>query len=106
MLGEFDLHTSPSIKKLVGQAAVESIDGLIVDMSDLSFFDCSAVSALMSIHAILGEGREMAIVCRPGRLRRILGITAMDQAVPVVPSVAEAVLILRLRRKSRDSGPL
>lgn len=95
--GDLDLRTSPALKLLAAGELARGRRCMVFVMDELSFFDCSAVSVLMSIHASIRGRGIMAVVCSRPSLRRILAVTGVDRSIPVVGTMREASMMLQGR---------
>jgi anti-sigma B factor antagonist len=89
--GELDMAAAPAFE----QALFARVDGhgpLILDLSEVSFIDSTAIGAMLSVrrHAELKRER-FAIVCAPdGEIERTLLSMGLDVAFNIVPSRAHA----------------
>jgi anti-anti-sigma factor len=64
---------------------------LIVDMSEVPFMDSSGLAALIGAEKAIRGHTHMVIVA-PDNLRRIFEVTRFNTVVPVVASLAEALV--------------
>jgi anti-anti-sigma factor len=65
---------------------------LALDLSELSYIDVDGLSILKALHTRMRERHgELHLVCPEGRVRRILQLSGLTQAVPVQPTL-ETVL--------------
>ncbi|HEV8339783.1 MAG TPA: STAS domain-containing protein [bacterium] len=99
--GEVDLGTAPLF-----QDALEGLVGngrqVIVDMSELRYLDGSGLRLLFwARERSVAHGRQVLLAGPSPVLRRLLQIVGLDELVPIVETVAEA--IERLRGKN---GPI
>ena len=80
-------------KRLLDSCAGE--DPLILDLSEVTYMDSTAVAALVSVRkrANLTRGR-FAVVCRSGDIERMLSYTGLDSAFDIAESRGEAALSL------------
>ena len=88
--GEFDLATAPDFA-----GAVEGLDPshrLVVDLSECTFLDSSALRALLvAARARTQTGGSAAVVAGPPGILRVLEIARVADAIPVVATVDEAL---------------
>ncbi len=94
--GELDMAAAPAFEErllncLSGETPV------ILDLSDVSFMDSTAIGALISVRkkANMTRGR-FAVVVPPGDVERMLRITRLDTAFDIVPTRSEALARLTL----------
>lgn len=89
--GEVDLTTAPGLAEEVGNGAAAGVRRLILDLTGTTFFDSSAIRALLAGHARLQEnGVELRVVCDNGIVSRVLGIVGVDRVVAVHPTIEQA----------------
>jgi anti-sigma B factor antagonist len=94
--GELDMAAAPAFE----QKLLDCVSGeepVILDLSDVTFMDSTAIGALISVRkkANMSRGR-FALVCKPGDIRRMIEITGLDQAFDVVDSREEAMARLTI----------
>lgn len=70
-------------------AAIESADGpVVLDLSDVTFFDSSGLRVAIVAHRDLGEqDRRLAVVCTPeGHVRRTFALAGLADVLDLHPS--------------------
>ncbi|HET8979948.1 MAG TPA: STAS domain-containing protein [Solirubrobacteraceae bacterium] len=69
--GEIDVATRPEIEQaLRAQFPAEAV-GMVLDLTDVTFLDSSAVQMLFELHEDLGQSRRaLSLVLAPGALPR------------------------------------
>ena len=88
--GELDAYVADELSAALGRADAET--RLIVDLTSVSFMDSTALGVLVrSVRDREGRGLETRVVLPRGTARRIFELTALDQALPVSPSLEEAM---------------
>jgi anti-sigma B factor antagonist len=87
--GELDLATTPTFEAAIGAPD----DGrLVVDLGECTFVDSSAIRALLRAARSAGDaGGSAAVVAVEPATLRVLEIAGVDQALPVVSSVSDAL---------------
>ena len=86
--GEIDMATAPMLGREL-TAAIESADGpVVLDLSDVTFFDSSGLRVAIVAHRDLGEqGRRLAVVCTPeGHVRRTFALAGLADVLDLHPS--------------------
>jgi anti-sigma B factor antagonist len=86
--GEIDMATAPMLGREL-TAAIESEDGAVVlDLSDVTFFDSSGLRVAIVAHRDLGEqDRRLAVVCAPeGHVRRTFALAGLADVLELHPS--------------------
>jgi anti-sigma B factor antagonist len=87
--GEVDFASAAGLReRLVTLAA--SGRPLVVDLDRVSFIDAAGLGALADAarHAT-AHGTSLRVVCGRRQIRRLFGLTQLDQAVPLAASLAE-----------------
>ena len=63
---------------------------LVADLDRVSFIDAAGLGVLAgAARQAAAEGTSLQVVCARRRVRRLFGLTQLDQAVPVAASLAE-----------------
>jgi anti-sigma B factor antagonist len=94
--GEVDIHTAPHLSAALDDAARDSRGAFLVDLRDVAFLDSTGIAALVRMRAVLGrEDREMAVVCPPGHVRRMLDLAGMAELLELFESREQVVAALR-----------
>jgi anti-anti-sigma factor len=89
--GELDMAAAPAFERAL-YASVDGQEPMILDLSEVSFMDSTAIGAMLSVrrHAELQRGR-FAIVCAPdGEIERTLHSMGLDMAFNIVQSRSHA----------------
>ena len=90
-----DHFTTPDFRKALREAA--GCGRLIVDLTEVSFADSEGIGALAgAVHRSRGSGDQVVVACRRPSLCRVLSMSRIDAAVPVVPTLEEAASLIRL----------
>lgn len=102
--GEIDISNANDVRdaleRLVGNAAL----GLVVDLSDVHYFDSAAVHLILRLAAQLEKRRQElhAVVPSDDAVRHVLTLMAVDRLVPMHASVAAAIAAVRAPRRAAD----
>lgn len=93
--GELDLAAGPAFLGYLKRAS----DGgahVVLDLSGLRYIDSTGINALLNAHAKFARtGRRIALAAVPPTIRRILGVVAVEDVIPVFPTVEAALESLR-----------
>lgn len=85
--GEVDLATAPELGAALDAALADGAGVFVVDLSDVSFLDSSAVNVLLRTRALLGRAeRELVLICPPGPVLRVLELVRLVELVATFPS--------------------
>jgi len=81
--GELDLSTLPKLENpLLGE--LHANDGVIVDLSRLSFIDSSGIGLLIKAHRAAENGRALHTVVAAGsQVERVFALAGIDRALPL-----------------------
>ena len=94
VVGEIDLTTTPRLRDLLlGAMRSRVIVLLDVDLSGVSFLDCSGIGALVLVrNAAIQNGRQMRVTHPQPFVRHVLDVVGLLDAFGVEPHPAEPVL--------------
>lgn len=95
--GELDLSTAPDLEGPL-DAAVNDHDGsVLIDLEECEFIDSTGIALIVRGWQKLegnGNGR-LAICCPTAQVQRVLGVSGLDQSIPVHPSRDAGLAALR-----------
>jgi anti-anti-sigma factor len=86
LIGEVDLANIGQIKDALRQA-IESCDceRFVVEASQVTFIDLTGLNALLSLANSIKETSRHLVLARPAqRLRRLIDLASLSQALPMV----------------------
>jgi anti-anti-sigma factor len=99
--GDVDISTAPALRSLLAHAGPEA--AVLVDLSRVTFMDCSGLSALLQARA--HHGGRLALRAPPPSLRRILAALDLESAFTIWNTedlaVAEAI-----HERTRSPAPV
>ena len=89
LTGELDLREVPGLRDcLSALIAADLAADLVIDMTGLSFLDCSGVTVLVEAHKRAVEhGRTVVLRNPQGIVARVLDLSGVDQVLAIEPSV-------------------
>jgi anti-sigma B factor antagonist len=89
--GELDLSTVAAFDAALEQAL--AVGPVVVELSECTFIDSSALQSLVRAHRIVreGEGGAILLVAPSQPARRVLEVAALDRFMPVFETVDEAL---------------
>ena len=77
--GELDLNTSPRLRSHVSALLSEGADLIVIDLSETTFIDSSALHVLLDLRRRLHDvGGRFAVVCPTAAVRRTFEVTGVD----------------------------
>ena len=87
--GEVDFASAAGLRERLFGLAVAGRP-LVADLDRVSFIDAAGLGVLAgAARQAAAEGTSLQVVCARRRVRRLFGLTQLDQAVPVAASLAE-----------------
>src|SRR5271156_3209652 len=100
MGGELDYEASPQLRARLVGAIKAGGRRLVLDLSDVTFIDSTAIGVLAGTVARLDEagGGSLAVVCAHEKVVQIFEITGLDSVIAVHSSREEAVSALSFVR--------
>ena len=91
--GEIDLTTSDALRAAMDRVIDKGATAIVLDLSDVSFVDSTALGVLVLFHRRLGQ-RLMIAAAQPAVLR-LFEITKFDSVLRLTDSVTTALTKLR-----------
>jgi anti-anti-sigma factor len=89
--GEIDLHARSGLEERIDRAVESGAQLVVLDLSDATFVDSTAVRAIFDAHSRLQAlGRRLELVCSNLNILRILQITGVASALLIHDSWQEA----------------
>lgn len=89
--GDVDLVTAPGLDKELLEAAVLGARRVLVDLTETTFFDSSAIHVLVrGVERLRSTGVPVGVVCGNPRVMKVLQITGDDQNLRIFPTVEQA----------------
>jgi anti-sigma B factor antagonist len=89
--GELDLASAPRFKHSLIRAAREHEKGLVVDFSELTFIDSTAIRILVDARALRPVDDPFVVVCAHPRVLTIFKIAGLEGTLQLAPSMSEAL---------------
>jgi anti-sigma B factor antagonist len=93
--GEIDLFTAPELKATLTDAIEEGKTRIVVDLSETTFLDSTALGVLIgAIKRLRSRDGRMTIVNTDQNIAKTFEITGLDQIFTIRPTRDEAVAAL------------
>jgi anti-sigma B factor antagonist len=93
--GELDISHEEELRAELSRGVAEGNGRIVVDLTDCEFIDSSGVRALLlgreAQAADAGGGAQLVIASGSPQIVRILSVMGVDEAIPVRPTVEEAI---------------
>src|SRR5262249_13332147 len=95
--GEIDLSNAETVRNDIVQAVPHEAHGVVLDLSDTTYLDSSGIRLLFEIAERLHARRQRLglIVAETALVRRVVVLTKLDDAVPLVSALDDALAALR-----------
>lgn len=89
--GELDMAGCPALELALQQAEWSGADQILVDLEELLFTDASGLSVIMNAGRRSAEdGERLQITGGKGQVARMLRLTSLEDALPIVDRVRAA----------------
>jgi anti-sigma B factor antagonist len=94
--GEVDYEVSPQLKARLMKAIKAGTRRLVLDLTDVSFIDSTAIGVIAGVVERLDEvgGGSVAVVSTHEKVMQIFEITGLDNVLTVHPSREDALAAL------------
>ena len=90
--GEIDIYSAPQFKEVLLNGIEGGARRVIVDLSDVTFIDSTALGVLVSgAKRVRPRNGNLDIVCTDENIIRIFEITGLDRIFGIYPSRSEAM---------------
>jgi anti-sigma B factor antagonist len=90
--GELDFATAPEFERELVNAVRYASGRVVVDLTATTFFDSSAIRALVAgSRRLEASGAETCVVCSGSAVERVLQITGVDRLLEVYATLEDAV---------------
>ena len=89
--GELDLAAVPTFLGNLGRAS-EAATNVIVDVRGLRYIDSAGINSLLDAHRRFRRAGRHIVLAAPSQMMiRILSIVSLEEAVPIFPTVEDAL---------------
>jgi anti-sigma B factor antagonist len=89
--GAIDAVTAPALRRACEDSLRAGALEVWLDLGRTDFMDSSGLKVVLGLRRRVDElRRRLAIVCPPGRVRRVFELAGVDGALPLHPSLADA----------------
>jgi anti-sigma B factor antagonist len=94
--GEVDYEVSPQVKAHMMRALKAGSRRLILDLTEVTFIDSTAIGVLAGVVDKLDEtdGGSLSVVCTHEKVMQIFEITGLDSVITLHPSREDALAAL------------
>jgi len=95
--GELDLSTAPRLKWMLVDSLQAGQRHLVVDLSQTTFMDSTALGVLVGVNRGLEDGAGLVLVCARANVLRIFELSGMDGAFSIFATLDDALAHVRAR---------
>ena len=90
--GELDLHTAGCLQARIEEADTVGAGTVVVDLSEISFIDSSALEVLVrETKRLEGRGHSLVLVTNDPRTRRIVEVTGLNRVLRTYATLQDAL---------------
>jgi len=100
--GELDLASAPSLKWSLTDLLGSGSRRIVLDLSQVSFIDSTALSVLVGLQRALQPDGLIAIAAATAEVQNILELTGLDATFEMFPSLDDA--LSRVRGSAAAAG--
>ena len=95
--GEIDLSNSDDLRNDIVHAVPHDAHGVVLDLTETTYLDSSGIRLLFELAERLQARRQrlVLVVAEEALVRRVVVLTKLDDAVPLLQGIDEALLALR-----------
>jgi anti-sigma B factor antagonist len=87
--GELDMGTAPELARTL-DLALEGGAAVVIDLTDCSFLDSSALTVLVAAHNRLNGNGQLSLASPQPHVLKVLQMTRLDKVLGVQPTRAAA----------------
>ena len=103
--GELDLSTSECLEARIEEAGAVGTGAVVVDLSETSFIDSTALSVLVrETKRLEGRGHVLAVVTNDPRTRRVVEVTGLGRSLRTYATLQDALDELMSQPPLRAAG--
>jgi anti-sigma B factor antagonist len=99
--GEIDLFTAPELKHKLGEAIEAGRRQIVVDLSETTFLDSTALGVLIgAVKRLRSDSGRLVLVNVDVNIAKTFEITGLDQIFTILPTREEAIAALAEAERS------
>jgi anti-sigma B factor antagonist len=84
LVGECDMYTAPAVEQHLQAMVDRGLTRIIFDLEYVTFLDSTILRIFLDARrAMSPNGGEVILLCRPGFVRRLLGLLEMDRLLRI-----------------------
>ena len=91
--GELDLYSADRLQARIEEADTVGADTVLVDLSEISFIDSTALCVLVrETKRLEGRGHSLVLVTNDPRTRRVVEVTGLNRVLRTYATLQDALL--------------
>lgn len=88
--GEVDVYTTPQMKEHLSSLIQQGAKQIVVDLSNVSYFDSTALGALIgALHRLKEHEGNILIAGASARVKRVFEITGLDKVFDMYETIEQ-----------------
>jgi anti-sigma B factor antagonist len=105
--GELDLYTARRLQARIDEAGAVGADTVLVDLSEISFIDSTALAVLVQeTKRLEGRGHSLVLVTNDPRTLRVVEVTGLNRVLRTYATLHDALADLMPRPETLTAaGP-
>lgn len=93
--GEVDLYVAPELKQQLLELVERGATAVIVDLSDVTFVDSTALGVLIgTVRRLRANDGQLSVVCRDPNVGRTFELTGLDRVFAIHATREQAIAAL------------
>jgi anti-sigma B factor antagonist len=89
--GELDLYAAPEMKECLGRALSGGGSTLVIDMSEATFIDSTAIGVLVgTLRRVQDAGGSLDLVCTHEDILRVFEVVGLDEVFAIHETLEDA----------------
>jgi anti-sigma B factor antagonist len=93
--GELDLYTAERLQARIDEAGAVGADTVLVDLSEVSFVDSTALAVLVQeTKRLEGRGHSLVLVTNDPRTRRVVEVSGLNRVLRTFATLQDALIEL------------
>jgi len=90
--GDIDLTTAPRLRELVVKVVTDGQPRVVLDLEGVDFVDSTGLGVIVGLlKRTRSQGGDLRLVSTRRSLQKVLELTSLDRALPLAPTVDEAL---------------
>ena len=90
--GEVDMHSSPQLREVLKDATDKSLDGIVLDLSEVDHMDSSGVAVLIEgLRWSRAKGIQYELANLSDAVRVVIELAKLDSVFHISPTISAAI---------------